>query len=228
MKLSNVVPWGRSFREYRTMFSLSGNDLKKKIVGCGDGPASFNAELTRRGGDIVSVDPMYQFKADEIRSRVRDVYPEIMDQLKKNASDYIWDSIQGVEELGAVRMKAMDSFLDDYHKGKSEGRYLNAMLPNLPFADKGFDLALCSHYLFLYSEQVDLEEHILSLRELCRIACEVRVYPLLSLDGQESKHLSPVLSAVGERGIEVSLEKVKYQFQKGATRMLVARTEINR
>ncbi|MAD80187.1 MAG: SAM-dependent methyltransferase, partial [Planctomycetaceae bacterium] len=32
-----------------------------------DGPASFNAELTARGGSIVSCDPIYEFTADEIR-----------------------------------------------------------------------------------------------------------------------------------------------------------------
>ena len=51
--LEKIVPWGRSFDEYISMFSLSANDLKKKILGCGDGPASFNAELTKIGGIAV-------------------------------------------------------------------------------------------------------------------------------------------------------------------------------
>ena len=33
------------------MFVLRDADLGPKIVGCGDGPASFNAEATRGGGD---------------------------------------------------------------------------------------------------------------------------------------------------------------------------------
>ncbi len=49
MKLSVVVPWTRSFNEYRDMFALAEVDLEKRIVGCGDGPASFNAELSARG-----------------------------------------------------------------------------------------------------------------------------------------------------------------------------------
>jgi hypothetical protein len=47
MELSKVVPWGRTFKEYKKMFSLSESDLKKTILGCGDGPACFNAELTK-------------------------------------------------------------------------------------------------------------------------------------------------------------------------------------
>ena len=224
MKLSHIVPWGRSFEEYQTMFSLSDNDLERKIVGCGDGPACFNAGLTAKGGDVVSIDPIYQFDAKSIRSRVNAVYPEIMDQLQKTSEKYIWENFSSVEQLGMTRMQAMESFLADYPKGKLEGRYVNGMLPELPFHNKQFDLALCSHYLFLYSEQVSLDEHVLSMLELCRVAEEVRVYPLVSLDGNKSKHLQPVMSVLAEKGIDVSLEKVVYQFQKGATEMLVAKT----
>ncbi len=225
MKLSHIVPWGRSFEEYQAMFSLSEADLEKKIVGCGDGPACFNAELTRKGGHVISTDPIYQFGAQGIRARVNAVYPEIMDQMRKTKDSYIWEALRGVEELGAVRMKAMENFLADFPQGKMDGRYVNAMLPKLPFHDKQFDLALCSHYLFLYSEQVSLSDHVLSMLELCRIADEVRVYPLMSLDGNESKHLQLVIPVLSEKGIDVSLEKVVYQFQKGAAEMLVARTQ---
>ena len=49
MKLEQVVPWGRSLAEYRAMFALSEADLQRRILGCGDGPASFNAEMTAAG-----------------------------------------------------------------------------------------------------------------------------------------------------------------------------------
>jgi hypothetical protein len=42
--LDQVVPWGRSFDEYRRMFALSDDDLGLRILGCADGPASFNGE----------------------------------------------------------------------------------------------------------------------------------------------------------------------------------------
>jgi hypothetical protein len=42
----DIKPWGRSFDEYVRMFSLTHADIKRQILGCGDGPASFNAELT--------------------------------------------------------------------------------------------------------------------------------------------------------------------------------------
>jgi hypothetical protein len=48
----------------------------------------------------------------------------------------------------------MQVFLNDYEQGKAEGRYVDAELPTLPFADKTFDIALCSHLLFVYSVQL--------------------------------------------------------------------------
>ncbi len=49
MKLDDVVPFGRSFHEYRLMFGLTEEDLDKRIIGVGDGPASFNAGMNALG-----------------------------------------------------------------------------------------------------------------------------------------------------------------------------------
>lgn len=224
MELSKVVPWGRSLTEYSEMFLLSEDDLNGKILGCGDGPACFNAQVSRNGGNVVSVDPIYQFNAGEIRSRIGEVYPQIMEQMSKNKADYIWKNIRNVEELGKVRLDAMELFLTDYEEGKKSRRYINASLPSLPFHDTEFELALCSHYLFLYSEHVNQDQHILSMKELCRVAKEVRVYPLLSIgDNTKSPHLEPLISELTEMGISISLVHVAYEFQKGATEMLVAK-----
>lgn len=57
--LEHVLPWGRSFDEYRRMFALSDRDLTLRGLGCGDGPASFNAEATRRRAAVISCDPIY-------------------------------------------------------------------------------------------------------------------------------------------------------------------------
>ena len=65
-RLDHVVPWGRSFDEYRRMFTLADADLDLTIIGCGDGPASFNAEATLRGGRITSCDPIYRFEKSRI------------------------------------------------------------------------------------------------------------------------------------------------------------------
>ena len=55
-----AVPWGRSFDEYCRMFHLTTADLSRRILGCADGPANFNAQMRRNGHRIISCDPLYQ------------------------------------------------------------------------------------------------------------------------------------------------------------------------
>jgi hypothetical protein len=68
--LDKVVPWGRSFDEYQQLFALTPADLERRILGCGDGPAAFNAEATRRGARVVSCDPLFAFSRDDIEARI--------------------------------------------------------------------------------------------------------------------------------------------------------------
>lgn len=88
--LDKVVPWGRSYDEYIRMFGLTEGDLVLHILGCGDGPAAFNSALSKRGGNVVSVDPIYVFDTAQIRSRVSDTYEAVMTQMRKNKNDYVW------------------------------------------------------------------------------------------------------------------------------------------
>jgi SAM-dependent methyltransferase len=224
--LDKVVPWGRSFPEYVDMFGLSTRDLGKRILGCGDGPASFNAVLSKRGGRVVSVDPLYQFSGQEIRERIAATFEVVMEQTRKNAHEFIWRKIRSVEELGQMRMTAMEEFLADYPGGRSEGRYCEAGLSALPFTDGEFDLALCSHFLFLYSEQFSAEFHVESVKELCRVAREARIFPLLELGARPSRHLEAVIEQLKKDGFRVKIKSVPYEFQKGGNRMLRVRSAI--
>ena len=219
--LGSVVPWGRSYDEYVRMFALTEIDLHGRILGCGDGPASFNAEATRRGARVLSFDPIYQFSAAQVRQRIDDTSVEVLDEARRNAHEFVWDeTIPDVDALKHVRMSAMSAFLDDFARGQSHGRYVAAGLPSLPFASGAFDLALCSHFLFLYSQQHDQAFHLASMRELCRVAREVRVFPLLALGGQPSPHLEPVTAALASAGFDARVEGVPYEFQRGGNQML--------
>jgi len=219
--LAEVVPWGRSYAEYAAMFGLTGVDLDLRILGCGDGPADFNAELTRRGGRIVSVDPIYRFCADQIRSRIAETYHVIMAQVAENQEDFIWSTVASVQDLGRIRLAAMEGFLADFAKGKKEGRYLAGELPSLPLGSKQFDLALSSHFLFLYSAHFSAAFHFRALLELLRVSFEVRVFPLLALDGTLSPHLPVVSRHLQELGFQVERRRVPYEFQHGGNEMLV-------
>jgi hypothetical protein len=225
MKLDKVVPWGRNLLEYQRMFLLSDDDFKHSILGCGDGPASFNIEVRQKGADVTSVDPIYQFNAEQIRQRIEQASSEVIGQVRVHHRDFIWQAFSDPDDLYQQRMSAMQLFLADYALPTSASFYINAQLPQLPFEDKQFDLALCSHFLFLYSEHFDLKFHLQAMLELCRVARQVRVYPLIELDNTPSPHLRLICKALTQRGYQPQQQPVDYQFQKGATHMLVVDTD---
>lgn len=222
--LNTVVPWGRSFEEYVRMFALSELEMKtRRILGCGDGPASFNAEATRHGFRVTSCDPLYCFTKHEIRQRIDETFPTVLEQTRANLDAFVWGAgIDSPEALGELRMKAMDAFLEDFESGLLAGRYRAMMFPKLFFEDGAFDLALCSHFLFLYSDHLSAEFHLDSILEMLRLAPEARIFPLLGLNNQPSPHLDFVQSGLRERGFNVTLAPVPYEFQKGGKWMLRA------
>ena len=51
-------------------------------------------------------------------------------------------------------------------------------------------------------------------------APEARIFPLLDLDGEPSRHVDPVRAALEARGHGAAIERVDYEFQKGGHAML--------
>jgi hypothetical protein len=221
--IDSVYPWGRSFEEYQRMFALTDDDLKLRIISCADGPASFNCELTQRGGRVVSCDPLYQLDADEIRSRIDTTHDLLVQLAEQNSQRFVWDRIRSPQELGRVRTEAMSKFLKDYEAGRAQGRYVTASLPSLDFPDESFDLALCSHFLLLYSDEFSLNFHVESVLEMRRVAREVRVFPLLDMRGEVSAHLEPLLRRISQHGLQGAVETVPYEFQRDGNEMLTVR-----
>src|SRR5579863_892683 len=220
MQLADIIPWGRSFDEYRAMFTLGAADSGKRILGCGDGPASFNAEATAMGLRVISVDPIYQFTAAEIADRVEATFETVLSQCQARAAHYVWGRFPDIEALGAARREAMRRFVADFEAGKAAGRYLVGSLPHLPFEDASFGLALSSHLLFLYSEHLSLEAHLAAAREMLRVAAEVRLFPLLALKGERSPHVAPLAEALWREGRTVEEVRVDYEFMRGGNTML--------
>jgi len=202
------------------MFSLTEDDLDKTILGCADGPAGFNAQMSRRGHRAVSCDPIYRFTRQQLSSRIEQACTEIIEQTRKHMGNFLWSSIGSIEELRETRMSAMTLFLADYDDGKMQGRYIDAELPTLPFGDAAFDIALCSHFLFLYSDRLSLDFHRQSIMQLCRVAREVRIFPLIDLDLRPSPHVRPIVHSLEDEGFTVSIERVDYEFQRGGNEML--------
>ena len=215
-----AVPWGRSFEEYCRMFRLGEQELGLKILGCADGPAGFNAQMSELGHPIVSCDPLYQFTVAQIRQRIDATYKDVVQQAWVNRDQLVWDRFRSPEDMGRERMKAMNQFLGDFGHGKREGRYIAAELPDLPFVSGRFDLALCSHFLFFYSPNFTLDFHRQALQSLTRVAKEVRIFPLFTYNAEPSPFIEPVVDTLTHDGLRVDIQEVPYEFQRGGNKMM--------
>lgn len=219
-RYETVVPWGRSYQEYIDMFRLTGVDLERSILGCGDGPASFNGILTKKGGKVISIDPIYRLSKSEIAERIEATCQNVIEQTRRNQEKFLWNRIKSVDKLGKVRMSAMTDFLADYEDGRREGRYVPAELPRLPFEDKRFALSLVSHFLFLYSDNLTLEFHFEAIDEILRVAGEARIFPVLGMNAERSPYVDEVIRRYNDRGYLAEEVLVDYEFQKGGNTML--------
>ena len=119
----------------------------------------------------------------------------------------------------------MRAFLGDYARGGQEGRYVAAGLPSLPFGRQQFDLALCSHFLFLYTGQLTCAFHRQAAKEMCRVAREVRIFPLLDLGRNVSPYVDAAVQDARQAGLSAETRRVPYEFQRGGNEMLRIWTE---
>ena len=190
------------------MFGLTPDELSEHFLDCAAGPASFNVEATRRGFKVTSCDPIYRFRAQEIRTRINET---LIANAAARHDEFVWRDIESPEHLGEVRMAAMQTFLEGFPAGLEHGRYTEGGLP---------DLSLCSSFLFTYSELLSTDFHIAAIEEMCRVADEARVFPLLKSYGGPSPHLEPVMDSLQERGYRVEIRRVQYEFQRSGNELL--------
>ncbi len=123
-------------------------------------------------------------------------------------------------------MAAMEEFLNSFEEGREKGHYVAEGLPKLSFPDNSFELSLSSHFLFLHSENLDYQFHYDSIVEMLRVSPEARIFPLLNVNAEKSKHLERILSAF--ESCRISIRKVDYEFQIGGNEMLVVSRSQNR
>jgi len=202
------------------MFNLTESEMGQTILGCGDGPASFNAEMAARGGQVISCDPVYSGEAGDIRQRFEAGGEAIMSQVRQKPQNYVWTYHSDPDDLLRNRRAVMKAFVADYPVGRRQGRYVAAALPRLPFADGHFELALCSHLLFLYCDLLPLEFHLSAAGELCRVARDVRIFPLVSLDCRPSPYVDAVVAHARAVGCQAEIIRVNYELQRNGNQMM--------
>src|SRR3954451_12541628 len=157
------------------MFDLSQAEMSGRVLDCSAGASSFVAEAARRGCRSVAVDPAYALPRTDLVAAAR----ADLDRGNAIAADhpdrFTWDWYGRRQRRTELRLQALGRFTTDIVM--SPGRYVAGQLPQLPFRDRSFDIAVCSHLLFTWADQLGRSWHGAALHDIARVAAEVRIFP---------------------------------------------------
>ena len=211
----------RAYDEYVAFFALDADSLRgQRVLDCSAGASSFVARASRTGVDAVAVDPAYASGADELAEIGGRGLRDGNAIAASHPGRFTWEWYGSPESRERMRAQALAEFLLDFHENRD--RYITASLPELPFSDGEFDLAMCSHLLFTWADQLGREWHLAALRELCRVASQVRVFPtVMQGAGEPVPFWDELMDDLIRAGIQTEVRQVPYRFQVGADRMLV-------
>lgn len=208
----------RSFEEYCASFDLDPDRLPVRILDCAAGASDFVAEAAQRGAEPIAADPSYQPGID-VAGLARTGMRSGTGMISSNRDRFTYAWYGSPEARTTMRERAIERFADDYPAHPE--RYLEGELPHLPFAEDAFDLAVSSHLLFTWATDLDEQWHHKAILELCRVATEVRIFPLvLQETGDPVPFMESLLARLAEAGIAAERNTVAYEFQRGANQML--------
>lgn len=214
----------RSYDEYVRMFALRPELLQSgAVLDVAAGASSFVAEACGRGYDARAADPLYALEPEAIRANgVREIEASTA-KLAAIREQFDWSYYGDVDLHRSNREASLERFAAHYEAERSNGRYVPAKLPRLPFESGEFSLVLVSHFLFLYHEQFDFDFHLAALQELmrvCRRGGEVRIYPVITLGWDRYPLLERLSEALGRQGIQASLPESSLPFIPGSKELL--------
>lgn len=212
---------GHNLLDYQHMFDLTQADLDKKIITLASGFDSFNAQMHAMDKHVVSCARNYHLSVENMSDLVLENLTRLQEHVESNLDDFLLADSKDLNEVEKKWVQSAKLFLKDYPQGLEYGRYRADVLPNLHFEDFQFDIALSSHFLFAQND-LTLDNHVDFIKEMGRVAKEVRIFPLNNLEGEISPLLGPVMLALQNSHFEVEVRQVNYEFQRGGNAMLRA------
>lgn len=223
LELERIIFIGRTYEEYLSMFSLSLQELKgRKILDCPAGACSFTAWGNQAGFDVTACDIAYNHRIEDLLYKGKKDIIHTMEGMEAAKDNYIWDFFRDIEGLRKHRLSALEDCTADMSKHHS--RYVPVTLPVLPFEDEEFDFLLSAHFLFMYADRLDYQFHIETLLEMLRVTKdEIRIFPLIDLEGKRYEHLDKIIDELTGFGCSVKVEPVLYEFMINGNSMLKIR-----
>ncbi|NHN31285.1 class I SAM-dependent methyltransferase [Paenibacillus agricola] len=214
----------RSFAEYEQMFNFELAELQDTaILDVAGGASSFVAEACARGIQARAVDPLYELDPESIYTYGLKEIETSTEKIARLESSFDWSYYGNLGNHRKSREQSLARFIDDYRNQRETGRYISALLPQLPYEAGTFSLVVCSHFLFLYHEQFDYEFHLRAVEELlrvCRVGGQVQIYPLRTLHWDLYPHLEQLIDALEQQGAKSVLLPSSLPFIPGSDQLL--------
>ena len=226
IQLDHIPLNGRSLAEYLAIFDLDEVFQEetpladRHILDIAAGPSSFAAEAAGLGATVTALDPAYVMPTPELSRLSTAQIAAIRQNIEPVRHAYRWDFYHDPDDLRSRREEVLSRFLNDYQKAPM-GRYVAGSLPYLPFKDGSFQLALCSHFLFLFADRLDYRFHLKSMLEMTRVSPGAAlVYPVVNLEGKPYGAMDRLTCELAEKGVTARLIKTEFEFLKGATQLM--------
>lgn len=215
-----VIPgWIYGLNEYEQIFDLKPEDYEKTILDFPGSISSFNADAHLKGAHITSSDAIYRLNIEEMRDYANNLFEMNAAYLKKHANKILKEGDQALDSIFAMWERNKLHFLQDYAAGKRQGRYESVLMPELPYVNHQFQLALCSDYVFCRHAQNSCRPEQVVF-ELCRVSEELRIFPLLTEKGEISEWLGPVMLELQNNNYGIEIREVSFKNLIGANAML--------
>ncbi len=174
------------------MFELKLEHLPKKTLFIPGGLTSIAAELAESKPGAVCADAIYGLSSFELEKRTADIMRDAGLECDRRHCD---------PQMISFWQRVRDAFWLDFQTGKNAGRYVAYQdILKLPFKDGEFNLACCAGVL------IEDQTAILNLiKELLRIAHEVRLFPELLAGENLKQNLVSVLLVLQQQDFGVEL-----------------------
>ena len=218
--MRKLVLWGHHFSEYVDMFDLEEDLTGKKILEFACGPTAVNYELSSKGHFIQSCDPWFSDDVDAMHQRFNQQLQQQIQRMKEHPERFNFDKYGGIDTFITKREHGFDQFFQDYMTGVHQGRDQTFDNGHLPFEHSSFDIALCSNFLFADLAEQGLAFQLAWIKELARVANDIRIYPLTDQQGRVSEILGPVLLQLQQDGFQVVIQEVPFRLVPNSKAML--------
>ncbi len=218
--MRRIALWGQHLDEYKDMFALTDEDLNKSFLEYNSGVSAFNHEVQSKASACVSCDPWYVLDKKSLREKIELNFNARLLELENNLSNLDVSRYGSFEKLVAYRRQGIESFFADFEEGLATKRYLPITVDELPFPDFNFDFALIANNFFADLDYQTVEYHISRIKELARVAKDVRIFPLVDANGEPSSLLGPIIMGLYQDNFRVEVKDVAYYLQHRGNAML--------